>query len=45
MRQMLNAQQLFHMGSKKCENLVAMLQNSLNDATAVWMGRQDEHLC
>ena len=41
---MLNARQLYHGGNEKYENLVAMLQNSLNDATTVRMGGQDEHL-
>ena len=44
MRQMLNAQQLYHVGNVKYGNLVAMLQNSLYDATTVRMGGQDEHL-
>ena len=29
---------------RQVENLVAMLQNPLNDATAVWVCGQDEHL-
>ena len=44
MRQMLNARQVFHMGNVKYGNLVAMLKNSLNDATTIRMGGQYEHL-
>ena len=44
MRQMLNARQLSHKVNVKYGNLVAMLQNSLYDATTVRMGGQDEHL-